>query len=419
MLSSGSPHCAQIRLRLRQELYYTRSKKGYSGRARETSKTVLRRPSTEIDDIAMTKQTLHREVVIIGSGPAGLTAAIYAARADLKPLVIEGPQPGGQLTITTEVENYPGFAKGIQGPELMEEFREQAKRFGTEYLVTWIEKVDLSERPFKLHTKNVDDSEGLVEAETLIIASGASAKWLGIPGEAPAPAGLGGLGVSACATCDGFFFKTKPIVVIGGGDTAMEEATFLTRYASRVTVIHRRETLRASKIMQDKAFNNEKIDFIWNTEVTEILGAAEGGVTGARLKNLETGEESVFPCEGVFVAIGHKPNTDLFKGQLEMDEVGYLTTAGRTMATNIPGVFACGDVQDSFYRQAVTAAGTGCMAAIDAERFLDNLPVPMPSGEEVTMEGEHVTSDHQSIILPDGEVISNIVEAESATTAGD
>lgn len=367
----------------------------------------------------MTKQTLHREVVIIGSGPAGLTAAIYAARADLKPLVIEGPQPGGQLTITTEVENYPGFAKGIQGPELMEEFREQAKRFGTECLVTWIERVDLSERPFKLYTKDVDDTEVLVEAETLIIASGASAKWLGIPGEAPAPAGLGGLGVSACATCDGFFFKEKPIVVIGGGDTAMEEATFLTRYASRVVVIHRRNTLRASKIMQEKAFKNEKIDFIWNTDVTEILGTPESGVTGVRLKNTETGEESVFPCEGVFVAIGHKPNTDLFKGQLDMDEVGYLITAGRTMATNVPGVFACGDVQDSFYRQAVTAAGTGCMAAIDAERFLDNLPVPMPSGEEVTMEGEHVTADHQTIILPDGEVISNVAEAKGARTAGD
>ncbi|MDQ3653319.1 MAG: thioredoxin-disulfide reductase [Acidobacteriota bacterium] len=364
----------------------------------------------------MTRNTLHKEVVIIGSGPAGLTAAIYAARADLKPLVIHGPQPGGQLTITTEVENYPGFSKGIQGPELMQEFEEQARRFGTEFLVTYITEVDLSERPFTLRT---DEHE--IKAETLIIASGASAKWLGIPGEAPAPQGLGGLGVSACATCDGFFFKGKPIIVIGGGDTAMEEANFLTRYASRVTIVHRRDHLRASKIMQDKAFGNDKIDFIWNTDVTEILGTQETGVTGARLINTKTGEESVFSCEGVFVAIGHKPNTDLFKGQLKMDEVGYLITAGRTMATEIPGVFACGDVQDSFYRQAVTAAGTGCMAAIDAERFLDNLPVPMPSGDEITMEGELVTADHQSIVLPDGEVISNNAEvaAEGASASGD
>jgi thioredoxin reductase (NADPH) len=357
----------------------------------------------------MSKEKLHRDVVIIGSGPAGLTAAIYAARADLKPLVIEGPQPGGQLTITTEVENYPGFAKGIQGPELMDEFREQARRFGTEFLVTWITSADLSERPFMLETE-----EHIVKAQTLIVASGASAKWLGIPGEAPAPHGLGGYGVSACATCDGFFFKGKPIVVVGGGDTAMEEATFLTRYASRVTLIHRRDTLRASKIMQEKAFKNEKIDFIWDTAVEEILGTPETGVTGVRLKNLKTGEESVFACEGVFIAIGHKPNTDIFKGQLEMDDVGYLITSGRSMATNIPGVFACGDAQDSFYRQAVTAAGTGCMAAIDAERYLDDLPVPMPSGEEVTIEGEHVTADHKRIIMPDGEIISNEPEGIGA-----
>jgi thioredoxin reductase (NADPH) len=357
----------------------------------------------------MSKETLHRDVVIIGSGPAGLTAAIYAARADLKPLVIEGPQPGGQLTITTEVENYPGFAKGIQGPALMEEFREQARRFGTEFLVTWINTADLSNRPFRLETE-----DHVVMAETLIIASGASAKWLGIPGEAPAPHGLGGYGVSACATCDGFFYKGKPIVVVGGGDTAMEEATFLTRYASRVTVVHRRDSLRASKIMQDKALKNEKIDFIWDTAVEEILGTPETGVTGVRLKNLQTGEESVFECEGVFIAIGHKPNTGLFKGQLDMDDVGYLKTSGRSMATNIPGVFACGDAQDSFYRQAVTAAGTGCMAAIDAERYLDNLPVLVPSGEEITIEGEHVTADHQNIIMPDGEVISNVAEEVSA-----
>ncbi len=362
----------------------------------------------------MAKETLHREVVIIGSGPAGLTAAIYAARADLKPLVIHGPQPGGQLTITTEVENYPGFAEGIQGPELMQQFEEQAKRFGTEFLVTLVNEVNLSKRPFVLQT---DEHE--IRAETLIVASGASAKWLGIPGEAPAPHGLGGLGVSACATCDGFFFRGKPIVVVGGGDTAMEEANFLTRYASRVTVIHRRDSLRASKIMQDKAFKNPKIDFMWNTAVEEVLGSQETGVTGVRLKNLETGAESTFDCEGVFVAIGHKPNTDIFKEWLDMDDVGYIKTAGRSMATNIPGVFACGDAQDSFYRQAVTAAGTGCMAAIDAERYLDNLPVPMASGEEITIEGEIVSADGESVTMPDGEVISNKAEEGEPAVSGD
>ncbi len=361
------------------------------------------------------KETLHREVVIVGSGPAGLTAAIYAARAELRPLVIHGPQPGGQLTITTEVENYPGFAHGIQGPELMQQFEEQAKRFGTEFLVTFVSKVDLGSRPFKLWTEEGHE----IKAETLIVASGASAKWLGIPGEAPAPEGLGGLGVSACATCDGFFFKGKPIVVVGGGDTAMEEATFLTRYASRVTVVHRRDSLRASKIMQDKAFKNPKIDFIWNAEVTEILGTPETGVTGIKLYDNRTGEESEFACEGVFIAIGHKPNTDVFKGWLDMDEVGYIRTAGRSMATNIPGVFACGDAQDSFYRQAVTAAGTGCMAAIDAERFLDSLPVITPTGEEVTIEGERVTPDHHLVIKPDGEVIPNLPDEAPAPAGGD
>jgi thioredoxin reductase (NADPH) len=331
----------------------------------------------------MRAELLYRDVGIIGSGPAGLTAAIYAARADLRPLVIEGPQPGGQLTITTEVENYPGFARGIQGPKLMDEMREQARRFGTQFLVSLIEKVDLTRRPFRLYTE-----EAIVECAALIIASGASAKWLGVPGEAPAPKGLGGLGVSACATCDGFFFKGKAIVVIGGGDTAMEEATFLTRNASRVTVIHRRDTLRASKIMQEKAFRNEKIDFIWDTEVTEILGEQETGVTGVRFYNAKTGEQTVFACEGVFVAIGHKPNTDLFEGQLELNEAGYIRTAGRTMATSIPGVFACGDVQDSSYRQAVTAAGTGCMAAIDAERFLDNVPADFTDGRAGAREEE-------------------------------
>ena len=313
--------------------------------------------------------TLRHNVVIIGSGAAGLTAAIYAARAELRPLVIEGLQPGGQLTITTEVENFPGFAKGIQGPDLMDEMRRQAARFGTEFLASQINRADLSRRPFQLFT---DDS--VIETQTLIIASGASAKWLGIPGEAPMPHGLGGLGVSACATCDGFFFKNKAVVVIGGGDTAMEEATFLTRFASRVTVIHRRETLRASKIMQEKAFANSKIEFIWNTEVAEILGSRETGVTGVRLLNLVTGEERSFDCEGVFVAIGHKPNTELFAGQLELDGAGYIVTAGRSTKTNVEGVFACGDVQDPIYRQAITAAGTGCMAAMDVERFLSHLP---------------------------------------------
>lgn len=362
----------------------------------------------------MDPQTLHKDVVIIGSGPAGLTAAIYSARANLKPLLIDAPAdaerqtaPGGQLMITTDVENYPGFSEGIQGPDLMLEFRKQAERFGTEFLEAWISEVDLSERPFTLYA-----GELTIVTETLIIATGASAKWLGIPGEAKVPDGFGGNGVSACATCDGPLpaFRNKPLVVIGGGDTAMEEATFLTRYASRVYVVHRRDKLRASKIMQDKAFANEKIEFIWNSEVTEILGTPEEGVTGVRLQDVRTGETRVFPTTGVFVAIGHKPNTDLFRGQLEMDEIGYLKTTGHSTSTNVPGVFAAGDVQDSVYRQAVTAAGTGCMAAIDAERFLDHLPIEMPSGEQVTIEGEHITPDHSAIIEPDGSMISNKVE---------
>ena len=366
----------------------------------------------------MDNKTIKRDVVIIGSGPAGLTAAIYTARASLKPLLIDAPAdaekqttPGGQLMITTDVENYPGFSDGIQGPDLMVEFRKQAERFGTEFMEAWITEVDLSERPFQLYTRT-----HTISTETLIIATGASAKWLGIPGEAKVPDGFGGNGVSACATCDGPLpaFRNRVLVVVGGGDTAMEEATFLTRYAAKVYVVHRRDRLRASKIMQEKALRNEKIEFIWDTAVEEILGTPEEGVTSVRLRNLKTGEERVFPCAGVFVAIGHKPNTDLFRGQLDMDDVGYLKTSGHSTATNIPGVFACGDVQDSVYRQAVTAAGTGCMSAIDAERFLDHLPVAMPSGEEVTMEGEHITADHQAIITPDGHLVPNFETADSA-----
>ena len=359
----------------------------------------------------MATEEIKRQVVIIGSGPAGLTAAIYTARANLKPLLIDAPAdtekqttPGGQLMITTEVENYPGFSEGIQGPDLMVEFRKQAERFGTEFLEEWITKVDLSKRPFKLFCDGK-----VVTADTLIIASGASAKWLGVPGEAKTPNGFGGNGVSACATCDGPLpaFRNKRLVVVGGGDTAMEEATFLTRYASRVFVVHRRDKLRASKIMQEKAFKNEKIEFLWNNELDEILGTQEQGVTGVRLRDADSGVTRDFECDGVFIAIGHKPNTDLFKGQLDMDEVGYLKTSGHSTATNIPGVFACGDVQDSVYRQAVTAAGTGCMSAIDAERFLDHLPIAMPTGDEVTIEGEHVTPDHKAIITPDGHMVSN------------
>lgn len=359
----------------------------------------------------MNNETIKKDVVIIGSGPAGLTAAIYAARASLKPLLIDAPPdaekqttPGGQLMITTDVENYPGFATGITGPELMDEFRKQAERFGTEFMETWITEVDLSERPFQLYTNGPT-----ISTETLIIATGASAKWLGIPGEAKVPDGFGGNGVSACATCDGPLpaFRNKTLVVVGGGDTAMEEATFLTRYAAKVYVVHRRDKLRASKIMQEKAFANAKIEFIWNSAVVEILGTQQDGVHGVRLRDLQTGVETDFPCSGVFVAIGHKPNTDLFKGWLDMDEIGYLKTSGHSTATNIAGVFACGDVQDSVYRQAVTAAGSGCMSAIDAERFLDHLPIAMPTGDEVTMEGETITADHKAIITPDGHMIPN------------
>lgn len=304
----------------------------------------------------------NRQVVIIGSGPAGYTAALYASRANLNPLVIEGHEPGGQLTTTTEVDNFPGFPEGIMGPELMANMKKQTLRFGTEYISSYVTDIDVSKRPFKL---TLDNGETYF-AQAVIVATGASAKYLGLPNEKT----LIGKGVSACATCDGFFYRNKVVHVVGGGDTAMEEANFLTKFASKVYIVHRRDVLRASKPMQQKAFDNPKIEFIWDSEVTEIIADA-GGVTSIKVKNYKTGEETIRPTDGLFMGIGHKPNTDFLKGKINLDEHGFIIT-GKHPDTNVPGIFACGDVQDSYYRQAISAAGSGCQAAIRAERFIED-----------------------------------------------
>jgi thioredoxin reductase (NADPH) len=304
---------------------------------------------------------MSHNVIIIGSGPAGWTAAIYAARANLSPVLFEGPEPGGQLMTTTDVENFPGFPDGIMGPEMMQKFRDQAKRFGTEIISERVESVDFSARPFKVVSRGKT-----YEANTIIISTGATARRIGLESEKQ----LYGKGVSACATCDGFFFKNKRVIVVGGGDSAMEEANFLTRFATSVTIVHRRDSFRASKIMQERALKNPKINVIWNSEVADILGGDVGHVTGVRLKDTVTGEDRDMEIDGVFAAIGHAPNTELFKDVLDLDEKGYIKTIPGSSKTNIEGVFAAGDVQDAKYRQAITAAGSGCMAALDAEHFL-------------------------------------------------
>ena len=312
--------------------------------------------------------THHSKVLIVGSGAAGYTAAIYASRANLKPALVRGIQPGGQLTITTDVENYPGFAEAVQGPWLMDQINEQAKNVGTKMFEDTIVEADLSAQPFRA----VGDSGAVYTGDTLIIATGASARWLGLESEQK----FSGYGVSACATCDGFFFREKPVAVIGGGNTAVEEALFLTNFATKVSLIHRRDELRADKILQDRLFGNDKIEPVWDSVLEEVLGTEDPpGVIGARIKNVKSGEVLELSVEGIFIAIGHDPNTELFKGQLDMDDDGYIITAPDSTATSIPGVFATGDVQDKVYRQAVTAAGTGCMGALEAERFLAENPV--------------------------------------------
>ncbi|HKI45020.1 MAG TPA: thioredoxin-disulfide reductase [Balneolales bacterium] len=308
------------------------------------------------------------KVVIVGSGPAGLTAALYAARADLKPIIFEGPEPGGQLMTTTDVENFPGFPEGVMGPKMMDLFREQAKRFGADCRYGMVTNIDFDKRPFKL---TIDESTEIY-SQAIVVSTGASAKWMGIDSEQR----LRGYGVSACATCDGAFFRNQHVAVVGGGDTAMEEATFLTKFASKVSIIHRRDELRASKAMQHKAFNNPKIEFIWDSVVDEVLG--DKLVDGLKVKNVKTGEiTKLDDVTGLFLAIGHKPNTDLFKGVVDMDDVGYIITKNKSSYTNVDGIFACGDAQDSKYRQAVTAAGSGCMAAIDVERWLQEVEEPV------------------------------------------